>query len=286
MTPEAILPLASCQAVNGDPCKAIHITAAGVALGTSLRILDDLMDRDKPDKLWSQAGEARAWNYAAAIHTISFEILRNAPLPVELYNTLNQVFIDTFLYISAGQDRDIADQSNSIDDYWMTVKMKTAAAFQLACKTGAIIGTEDAQLIQACSNFGRHLGFTIQAFNDMESIWHNGNKWTTDLKQGKLTLPLLYGLQFVHPEYEELLSIVNEKRIASKSERIKEILNNIDTKGFLIWVALKEREQALKSINICPNEAGKEVLESYITGMFGDINLYLKEEFSNQTSSN
>ncbi|HBB35199.1 MAG TPA: polyprenyl synthetase superfamily, partial [Cyanobacteria bacterium UBA9273] len=110
--------------------------------------------------------------------------------------------------------------------------------------------------------------------NDMESIWQPDG--ITDLKQGKITLPLLYGLQYHHPEREELLSIVTANEIAAHAARIKEILDHIDTKSFLIWAALKEREQALKAIKICPNTEGREVLESYITGMFGDIDLLLQ----------
>lgn len=278
MIPEAILPLASCQAVNGDPHDAIHVSAAVVALGVLLRIFDDLADHDRIDELWGQVGKARVWNYASAVHTLSFEILCKAPLNSKVFHTLNRTFIDAFLYITAGQDRDIEGVTRSIEDYWLTVKMKTACAFELACKSGAIVGTNDTGLIQACGVFGHHLGFAIQIFNDMESIWQN--KGQIDLKQGKFTLPLLYGLQFTHPEHDELLSIVTANKIATNAERIREILEHIDTKGFLIWAALKEREQARKAISICPNTDGKEVLESYITGMFGDINLLLKKENS------
>jgi geranylgeranyl diphosphate synthase type I len=36
------------------------------------------------------------------------------------------------------------------------------------------------------------------------------------------------------------------------------------------------QSQALEAIKTCPNAQGIEVLESYITGMFGDIDLLLK----------
>ncbi len=71
------------------------------------------------------------------------------------------------------------------------------------------------------------------------------------------------------------MSLVKANEIAIYAERIKEILDHIDTKSFLIWAALKEREQALEAIKICPNTEGREILESYITGMFGDIDLLL-----------
>lgn len=121
--------------------------------------------------------------------------------------------------------------------------------------------------------FGHHLGLAIQIFNDMESIWQP--KGISDLEQGKITLPLMYGLTFDHADRHELLSLVATHNIAANSQKIKEILDKIDTKSFLIWAALKEREQALEAIKICPNTEGREVLESYITGMFGDIDVLM-----------
>ncbi|MEQ8972097.1 MAG: polyprenyl synthetase family protein [Coleofasciculus sp. C1-SOL-03] len=281
MSPEAMLPLASCQAVNGNPKNAIHISAALLAFGACLRILDDLEDRDRADKLWEKVGTARAWNFACAVNIICFEILSKAPLQLEVFKSINQCYLDTCLRIAAGQDKDLAGVTQTIDDYWLSIQMKTASASAMACATGAMVGTDNSELIQACGVFGHHLGLAIQILNDMESIWQPDG--ITDLKQGKITLPLLYGLQSNHPEREELMSIVSDNEIATHAERIQEILDHIDTKRFLIWAALKEREQALEAIKICPNAEGREVLESYITGMFGDIDLLLEKPEDDKT---
>ncbi|HLP88455.1 MAG TPA: polyprenyl synthetase family protein [Nostocaceae cyanobacterium] len=276
--PETILPLASCQAVNGNPKDAIHVSAALLTAVACWRILDELEDQDRPGQLWEEVGAAKAWNYASAIHTLSFEILSNASLNPQVFYRINQAYINAFFKISAGQDRDLSKLTTTIEDYWLTIEMKTAVGYATACATGAMVGTDKPELIQACGTFGHHLGLAIQIFNDMESIWQPDG--ITDLKQGKITLPLLYGLQFDHPERDELLSLVTANEIANYAERIKEILEKIDTKTFLIWAALEERKQALEALKICPNSEGREVLESYITGMFGDIDSLLqKPEF-------
>ncbi|MEQ8997200.1 MAG: polyprenyl synthetase family protein [Coleofasciculus sp. B1-GNL1-01] len=277
----AILPLVSCHAVNGTAREAVPVSAALIATEVSLRIFDDLEDKDRPGQLWELLGEARAWNYASAIHILSFEILSKASFSPQIFRKVNQLFIDAFFYITVGQERDLIGLSNSIEDYWRTIELKTATAYSAACASGAMLGTENQQLIEACHVFGHHVGLAIQIFNDMESIWQPDG--ITDLKQGKITLPLLYGLQAQHPERDELLSLVTDNDIAIHAERIKEILDQIDTKSFLIWAALKEREQALEAIKVCPNAEGREVLESYITGMFGDIDLLLEKPEGDKT---
>lgn len=275
----AMLPLISCQAVNGRPRNAIYVSAALIAAEVCVRIFDDLVDKDRPGQLWEQVGEARAWNYASALHILSFEILSKAPYHPQVFHDINQLYIDAFFCIAVGQDRDIAGVTQTIEDYWSTIELKTATAYSAACASGAVVGTENSKLIEACYVYGHHVGLAIQIFNDMESIWQpDGN---TDLKQGKVTLPLLYGVQSDHPDREELFALVESNQFATQADRVREILDRIDTKSFLIWAALKEREQALEAISICPNEKGKEALESFITGMFGDIDLLLQEEQRN-----
>lgn len=45
----------------------------------------------------------------------------------------------------------------------------------------------------------------------------------------------------------------------------------MDTKKYLYSAALKEHDEVLEEQVVCPNTEGKETLESYIGGMFGDI---------------
>jgi geranylgeranyl diphosphate synthase type I len=274
LAPEAILPLAACRAVNGEVRNALHVSASIMAAQACLRLFDDISDKDRPGGLWEQAGQARAWNYASAVHMLSFAILGKAPLSPHLFRKLFKLHVDSFLLIATGQDRDMAGVTGTMEDYWLTIKLKTGCAYAAACVSGAMVGTEDDELIKSCHLFGHHLGLAVQILNDMESVWrHDG---TADLKHGKITLPLIYGRSFNHPQRDELSSLI-QKGIAVHSERIVEILDRIGTKDFLIWSALKEREQALDAIRVCPNAEGREALESYITGMFGDLDILLKK---------
>jgi geranylgeranyl diphosphate synthase type I len=66
-----------------------------------------------------------------------------------------------------------------------------------------------------------------------------------------------------HPARDELVLLVKENQVATNAERVREILDTIDTRSFMIWAALKERNQALEAISICPNTEGKQLLISY-----------------------
>jgi geranylgeranyl diphosphate synthase type I len=269
LIPEAILPLASCKAVGGDARNAIHVSAALTAAATSLRVLDDLEDQDRPSALWNQVGTARTWNYAAAFQSMSFDLLGQAPLEPHRAHQIISAFIDMYLHMTYGQDRDIIGNTRSIEDYWATVAEKIAYGYATGCAVGAMVATDKTDLIKACRDFGFHLGFVIQIVNDLQSIW--SPRGVTDLKQGKVTLPLLYGLTTDHPKRDELAILTRDGKIAPHEERIKEILDSIDTKSFLIWTALTERDRALQAISLCPDSEGRQALEAYVTGLFGDI---------------
>lgn len=273
--PEAMFPLASCKAVGGEPKEAVSVSAALLTLGMSVRLFDDLVDRDKNGQLWETVGLERTWNYASTVQNISFAIISKSAIENSLKQRINQCLIDTFFAIAAGQDRDIAGMMQSEEEYWLTVELKSAYVYATACETGAMMGTENDAFINFCRVFGRHLGRTVQILNDMESIWCS--KGESDLEQNKVTLPVHYGLAVNHPAKGELEDIINSGKIADKSERVIEILNSIDTKKFLYWAALKERELAIEALDCCPDPEGKEALESYITGMFGDIDILLSE---------
>lgn len=266
---EAALPLASCRAVGSDAENAVHASAALLAFSAAMRLYDDVEDQDRPDSLWAKVGPARAFNFGSTAHVLSFDILAKAPLPSSRVGAINQCFIDSFYELAAGQDRDLAGKTNTVQDYWFTIELKTGAAFALACACGALSGTDDAALIEGCRRFGHHVGLTLQIFNDMDSIWHS--KGATDFECGKVTLPLLYAMSYDHPGRSELTSYVSAKQVARNAKRIKAILDTTDTRNFLLWAALKEREQALAALEICPDREGKQALYAYITGMFGDI---------------
>jgi len=269
LIPEAILPLASCDAVGGEARRAIHVSAALTTAATSLRILDDLEDKDRPEALWNRVGPARTWNYAAAFQSMTFSLVQQSLLEKEKIQKIISTFTDMYMHMAYGQDRDIIGNTRTVEDYWTTVADKIAQGYAAGCAVGAMVATDNNDLIDACRDFGFHLGYVIQIVNDTESIWANNG--TTDLKQGKITLPLIYGLTTKHPRHDELVSLIRDGKIASHEGLIKEILDSVDTKSFLLWAALKERDQALKAISMFPDSEGRQVLEAYVTGLFGDI---------------
>ncbi len=82
-----------------------------------------------------------------------------------------------------------------IDDYLRIIEMKTGSLFAVAAELGAIINGSDAQTARVLKDYGRKIGSAYQIYDDCLDIAGNetkiGKTLGTDLRKGKLTLPVL-----------------------------------------------------------------------------------------------
>lgn len=273
--PRPLLPLAGCAAVGGDAHDAVPVAAAWTVIFLSGGILDDLQDKDRDDALWANVGDARAFNFSAALLALSGMLLAEAPWSAGRYWMINRTFHQETMRLMAGQDRDLCGETRTLDDYWRTIGSKTANAFAWACQAGALCGTEDLILIEACRKYGYHLGLALQIFDDFQGLWEPVG--LGDLACGKITLPVIFGLSVAHERREELNSLVNSGQMAVAANRVREILDSIHTRDFMVWAALQERERALTALALCPGNAGVTALSAYVTVMFARIECAIRQ---------
>jgi octaprenyl-diphosphate synthase len=82
-----------------------------------------------------------------------------------------------------------------IDDYQQIVEMKTGSLFAVAAELGAVINEADTATVRSLKNYGLKVGTAYQIYDDCLDIAGNesviGKTLGTDLRKGKLTLPIL-----------------------------------------------------------------------------------------------
>ena len=67
--------------------------------------------------------------------------------------------------------------------------MKSASTTECACYIGALLATENQQLIDIFAEFGRNFGISSQIANDIQGITRRN-----DIAKRKITLPVIYAL--------------------------------------------------------------------------------------------
>jgi octaprenyl-diphosphate synthase len=179
---------------------------------------DDLVDgatirRGKP-------AAHTVWDNPTAILTGDFLLARSLSIAAETGNIriIKEVAAITekmaqgeILQLSKRGNRDITEE-----EYMQIIEYKTAVLFQGACRISAIIAHADAKKEIALSDYGYNLGMAFQMADDLLDYTQDsialGKEVGADLKEGKLTLPVIRAMKTAEPnERARIISIILEK---------------------------------------------------------------------------
>ena len=108
------------------------------------------------------------------------------------------------------------DVSLTEDEYLEVIRRKTAVLFQAACTISAIISNAPQQKEIALADFGYNLGIAFQMVDDLFDYIMDtadlGKQVGADLREGKLTLPVIYALRQANPaDRQQMVNIIQNK---------------------------------------------------------------------------
>ncbi|MEW6066754.1 MAG: polyprenyl synthetase family protein [Nitrospirota bacterium] len=164
------------------------------------------------------------------------------------------------LQLSKMGDPDITE-----DEYINIISGKTAALISAACKIGAILGSLSEDKESALTQFGIKTGIAFQMADDildyMADEGELGKRLGRDLKEGKITLPLIYLLKSASAtEVEEVRSIIKGNSKKSGLKRILRLFKNYNS----IEISLKRAkgliEEAKSELSEFPDSPAKKSL--------------------------
>lgn len=114
----------------------------------------------------------------------------------------------------------------AIEEYRRIVEMKTGSLFSAAAQLGAALNRVDDNVVRAMKDFGMKIGTAYQIYDDCVDIAGNesviGKTLGTDLRKGKLTLPVLLLLRSAPAvEREEYAQMIVDGKVDQVSEALK-----------------------------------------------------------------
>lgn len=140
----------------------------------------------------------------------------------------NQRFLklltDTTKIMAEGQIMELINTNNteiSKEQYLNIIKAKTAALISASCSGGGIIGGAEDGIVESLSGFGFNMGVAFQIMDDLldytSSSSDMGKPVGKDLKEGKITLPLIYAFsQLPDKESYEIKEKIRKGKIEEK----------------------------------------------------------------------
>ena len=138
------------------------------------------------------------------------------------------------------------DEHNYLD----IINKKTASLFSASCQIGGILGNAQDKEENILADFGTNLGMTFQIIDDL--LDYTGDENTmgkpvlSDLREGRITLPLIYTLQNDRKEKQSrILDLLKKKKLDNSS--LEEILYTVQSNGALDYTYRKAEEFSVHS---------------------------------------
>ena len=208
-----VLCLAACEAVGGDPQKALIAACALEMVHTYSLIHDDLPAMDDDELRRGKAtchiayDEATAILAGDALLTLAFEVLSSVDS-----NDGNRAdkWMQVIRLISGaagyqgmiqGQVLDIASEGKTLDaDELETMhRLKTGALIEASLACGALLGGANHRQRKLIDDYGRKIGLAFQVTDDLLNVEGNpelmGKAVGTDSERDKSTYPSVMGVE-------------------------------------------------------------------------------------------
>lgn len=213
-----ILVIRACEAVDGDPEKALPAAAAIEMIHCFSLVHDDLPAMDDDDlrrgrpTLHKHTNEAMAILAGDAMMGLAFELVASrVTKPALCCQILRELSIGTNDMISGQVYDTLPDFDRAvepIDRLEMIHRHKTAALLRAACRMGAACGDASAEQLNTLTRYAEAIGLMFQVVDDLLDVTQSteqlGKTAGKDAEQDKLTYPALLGLEETKEEVERL----------------------------------------------------------------------------------
>ncbi len=139
------------------------------------------------------------------------------------------------------------------ETYYRIISDKTASLISTCCEIGAISATSDETIQSNMRQFGECLGLAFQIRDDVLDYTSRtailGKPVGNDVREGKLTLPLIYALQQSrNGEVKKVLNLVKSKKANDKE--VAYVHDFVDTHGGNAYAQQKAKELSEEAIKL------------------------------------
>jgi len=153
--------------------------------------------------------------------------------------------------------------------YYEIIRKKTASLIAACCAVGCSSVSKDEELIQKMWNFGEAIGIAFQIKDDLFDYQKQGligKPVGIDIKEQKMTLPLIYALQ--HCDKPTRKSVINTiKRHHNNPKKVKEVIAFVRASGGLEYAEKSMYEYQAKAeviLSSFPDSEAKTSLQALI----------------------
>ena len=170
-----------------------------------------------------------------------------------------EILADATNVIAEGEVQQLVnthDASLTEAGYLEVIRSKTAKLFEASARLAAVLAGSNALVEQACANYGQALGTAFQVIDDAldyEGDAHEmGKNIGDDLREGKMTLPLIIAMQRGDEEQRALLRRVIETGSTDELAAVAGVVHATDAMSATRVAAEAQAQLAMKALSVLP----------------------------------
>jgi heptaprenyl diphosphate synthase component 2 len=181
--------------------KLLPLSVAFEMVHLATLIHDDIVDNAKTRR--GNPTVNALWGDNIAILLGDYYFAKTAGLIADINdNRIDHLFSDTVATVCEGTIMEMMTAGRidlTIKSYYEKISHKTACLIAACCKGGAILSGASNEEIEQLTDYGMNLGIAFQIIDDVLDYTEDqatiGKPAGNDLRQGMVTLPLIYALQ-------------------------------------------------------------------------------------------
>ncbi len=260
---------------NGRPDDIFAVAMSIEFIHTATLVHDDLIDQAPTRRGLATVHTVLGVNPAIVLGDYYFG--KGANLMTTIGDPrLDQAISRAVMEIAHGEMLEIASHHRirlTVEEYVQRVEKKTAVLMATSSLCSALVTQRSRARHVALQTYGWNVGMAFQIADDIldyaSSEVELGKPVANDLRQGTVTLPLLYALEdrAVAPELQELLSV--EPLADREFDRVITLVRQSDAIDRAFALARGYSEQAtaeLQRFPASPHRAGLEALAAFVVG--------------------
>ncbi len=257
------------EKTNMNNC--VQFAAAVEFMHNATLLHDDVVDESKMRR--GKPAARMVWGNQASVLVGDF-LLGQAFLMMVETRDLNalEVLSRAATIIAEGEVFQLSktkDLQTSPKEYDLVIRSKTGALFEAATKVGAMAGGASESTYIALGQYGAELGRAFQLVDDVLDYGGVkgmlGKNTGDDLREGKMTLPIILALKNANKQERELIiSALGNQNI--DGDIVKKIIIMIKEKNILTQVIDEAKKSVIKA-----KQALKKVPKSELSDLLSDI---------------
>ncbi len=189
---------------KGDQSRLIQVAASLELIHMASLVHDDVID-DAATRRGKPTVKAK-WDNRVAMYTGDYIFAKALKLASQIPNPkIHQILSRALVQMSIGEMEQIRlfyEPGQSIRDYLLRIRRKTALLIAVSCQIGALAAGADYKASNMLYRYGYNVGMAFQITDDLLDI--NGTEKElgkppgSDVRQGNITLPVILALQEDH----------------------------------------------------------------------------------------